>query len=232
MVMSPGVVTSFAIDAPHGVLIFGLPYQQLRSLDPALELPADGDFGPLHRSSFEDAPLAGIVDAIWEESAERTPLGLLFLEGAMVALAARLLRLASRPEPVRGGLAPHHLRQALDRLEEGFAGEISLRALAAEAGLSPFHFARAFRASTGVTPHGLQVRLRVTRAAELLATTDRSVTAIAHEVGYHSGQALARAFLRETGRSPSAHRGWPGHNFGARSATRPQIRDRRSLRRG
>ena len=98
------------------------------------------------------------------------------------------------------------MRRALDRLEESYAGEISLSALAIEAGLSPFHFARAFRASTGVSPQAHQIRLRVTRAAELLATTDRSVTAIAHDVGYHSGQALARAFLRETGRSPSAHR--------------------------
>ena len=46
MVMSPGVVTSFAIDAPHGVLIFGLPYQQLRSLDPALELAYRWRFRP------------------------------------------------------------------------------------------------------------------------------------------------------------------------------------------
>jgi AraC family transcriptional regulator len=207
MVAGPGAASAFDIDAPHAVLIPGLPHERLRGLEPELGLPRDGDFGALHRGSFEDAPLAGIVDGLWAESAASTALGRLFLEGALLALAARLMRRAGRePGPAPGGLAPWRLRRALELLDATPGEALPLAALAAEVGLSTWHFARAFCAATGLPPHRFQTRRRIARAEALLAGTDRGVTEIALEVGYLSGQAFARAFLRETGTTPSAFR--------------------------
>ncbi len=86
------------------------------------------------------------------------------------------------------------------------AEDLSLDELAAEAGLSPFHFSRMFKRSVGVTPRVFVVRLRIERACELLEKTALPVTEIAQEVGYSSSQVLARVFLKYKRMSPSAYR--------------------------
>ena len=64
--------------------------------------------------------------------------------------------------------------------------------LAAEAGLSVFHFARMFKQTVGVPPRVYLTQLRMEKAGELLQSTELSITDIAQEVGYSSSQVLAR----------------------------------------
>lgn len=127
-----------------------------------------------------------------------------------VQLLRRHSNLARMPEPdqpaARGGLAPWQVRRCVEMLTANLSQEVLLSALATEAGLSTFHFARAFKQSVGIPPHAFQHRVRMERAKELLVTTDLPVTQIALEVGYQSSQALARAFLQSVGVSPSAYR--------------------------
>lgn len=75
-----------------------------------------------------------------------------------------------------------------------------------EAQLSPFHFARMFKQSSGVPPRVYLTRLRLEKACELLEMTDRPVTEIAHDVGYSSNQVLARVFLKHRHMSPTDYR--------------------------
>jgi AraC family transcriptional regulator len=107
---------------------------------------------------------------------------------------------------VRGGLAPWQVRRVTELLTADLAAEQSLAALALQVGLSPFHFARAFKKSVGIPPHAYQMRLRLEHAEALLLGTERSVTDIAMTVGYESSQALARAFHRTRGCTPSNFR--------------------------
>lgn len=106
----------------------------------------------------------------------------------------------------RGGLAPHILRRVTERMAHDFAEELDLPTLAAEARLSPWHFARAFKQSTGEPPHAYRTRLRIEQAKSLLTAGEAPVMEIAEAVGYDSPQSLARAFRKQTGRSPSAFR--------------------------
>lgn len=82
----------------------------------------------------------------------------------------------------------------------------SLEELARAVGISPFQLSRSFHMHHGVTIPGYVRRLRTRRAAELLASTDLSVTEIAGEVGYHSLSAFVRAFQREQGKVPTRYR--------------------------
>jgi AraC family transcriptional regulator len=107
---------------------------------------------------------------------------------------------------IRGGLAPWQVRRVKEVMMADLAADQSLGALAAQVGLSPFHFARAFKKSVGIPPHAYQVRLRLEHAEALLLGTARSVTEIAMIVGYESSQALARAFHRTRGCTPSDFR--------------------------
>ncbi len=123
--------------------------------------------------------------------------------------------------PSRGGIARPRLRRVLDRIAADLAGPLPLAALAAEAGLSPYHFAREFARATGLPPHAYVVRRRVERAITLLASPHTSVAAVAAASGFAHAGHLARHMRRLTGFAPERFRrgvlppgdpsdAWPG----------------------
>jgi AraC family transcriptional regulator len=78
----------------------------------------------------------------------------------------------------------------------------ALESLAAQAGLSRFHFLRLFKREFGLTPHAHLLRLRAEKAAQLLSDTELSTTAIAFELGFSSTSALISTFKRLHGDTP------------------------------
>lgn len=102
--------------------------------------------------------------------------------------------------------SPSGIDLVLARLRADPLAEADLASLAAAAGLSPFHFARAFRARVGDSPVRHLRRLRLEWAAEALRDGDRTVTRIAHEAGYADAAHFATAFRRWFGCPPSAWR--------------------------
>jgi AraC family transcriptional regulator len=133
--------------------------------------------------------------------------GRLYAESRATLLAVQLLRhqsAAGLPTPRPAArLSPTMLGRASEYVEEHLGEDLSLAALAGAVGLSPYHFARLFRASTGLSPHQYVIRRRVERARLLLASTDRSLASIAQDVGFASGSHLATHIRRLLGVSPS-----------------------------
>ena len=84
--------------------------------------------------------------------------------------------------------------------------DVSLSALAVQAGLSPAHLQRVFAAAIGETPKQLTLRLRLARATALLLSGSTSVLNIALACGFESHEAFTRAFRRQFGISPSRYR--------------------------
>ena len=106
----------------------------------------------------------------------------------------------------RGGLAPAALRRACGAMLDRLGEDPSLAEIAAAAGLSPWHFCREFRRSTGLPPHRWMFERRMERAAALLGGTATPVTEVALEVGFGGPSQFAAAFRRHTGLSPTAYR--------------------------
>jgi len=84
--------------------------------------------------------------------------------------------------------------------------DVSLAALAHQAGLSAFHLHRVFSAAAGETPKQFTLRLRLGRAAAMLLTGDDSVLDIALDCGFQSHEAFCRAFRKRFGMTPSDYR--------------------------
>ncbi|MDY0884961.1 helix-turn-helix transcriptional regulator [Dongia soli] len=105
--------------------------------------------------------------------------------------------------PTMGGLSPKVLLRAIERLRSGSDADVSLDALASDAGLSRFHFCRAFKESTGLSPHAWLRQHRLEQAMNMLRDTDESVVSVAAALGYASQTAFAAAFRKLTGETPS-----------------------------
>ena len=106
----------------------------------------------------------------------------------------------------RGGLPPGALKRVREYIEAHLEDRPSLEKLAATAGLSVFHFARAFKQSQGMTPHSYLLHRRVVRAQELLSATDLSLSQIALVSGFADQSHFTRHFRQRVGVPPSSFR--------------------------
>lgn len=95
-------------------------------------------------------------------------------------------------------------REMLCKVEEDRAP--SIRAVARQVDISPFHFIRQFEAVFGATPHQFRIRSRIDRAKHLLALGELSVTDVCLEVGFSSLGSFSDLFARRVGTPPSAFR--------------------------
>jgi AraC-like DNA-binding protein len=98
------------------------------------------------------------------------------------------------------------LRRARDLIDRDYAQPLDLDAMAAEAGYSRFHFARAFAAAYGETPRTSLTRRRIERAKTLLRSANLSVTEICFLVGFSSLGSFSTRFRDLVGQSPTDYR--------------------------
>ena len=101
-----------------------------------------------------------------------------------------------------GRLDRHRLRRVTEFVQERLEDRLLLPDLAEVAALSPFHFLRAFRRATGLTPHAYVTARRMERALRLLLSTRASVPEIAARLGYAHPANFRRAFRRALGVMP------------------------------
>lgn len=103
-------------------------------------------------------------------------------------------------------MSPQQLQRVLECIESRIAEPLRIRHLAQEAQMSPFHFSRLFKRSTGHSPHQFVTRHRMEKAKKLLAASDLPIVAVASAVGYLTQAHFTSAFGRHVGLTPKAYR--------------------------
>ncbi|MFI9401636.1 helix-turn-helix transcriptional regulator [Nocardia sp. NPDC052316] len=98
-----------------------------------------------------------------------------------------------------------HLRRARDLADRRYADPLRLEELAAAAGVSKYHFLRAFAAVYGLTPAAYLAERRIERAQDLLRSTNVTVTEVCMLVGYSSLGSFSSKFRQLVGVSPSEY---------------------------
>jgi AraC family transcriptional regulator len=106
----------------------------------------------------------------------------------------------------KGALSKRALRSVTDYVGDNLVHDLTLEELAGIAHMSPYHFSRLFKRSTGLSPHQYVVRKRVERAKELLTNTDLSLHEVALSVGFADQSHLSRYTKRLLGVSPKSLR--------------------------
>lgn len=210
-------VCIFAADQPHTVRWQGDLEQVSFYLTPAYLAHAARDLAPggtteiVPPQTSHDPLIRHLGLALRPECRAADGPTRLYAEALAAVLAVHLVRTCAggglRAQRPIGGLDPRRLRRVTEYIDAHLARDLSLAALADTVGLSPYHFARAFKAATGLAPHQYVIGRRVERAKDLLHDGDHTVAAVAAAVGFaHQGH-LARHFRRRVGVTPGAFRG-------------------------
>ena len=105
-----------------------------------------------------------------------------------------------------GSLPACRLRRVTEYIRQNLDKELRLAELAALVCMSPYHFARLFKCSTGVPPHRFVVRQRIARARACLATPELSIAQISRMVGFGTPSHFTTVFHRVTGVTPRGYR--------------------------
>jgi len=123
-----------------------------------------------------------------------------------VHILRRHARVRFRESGGDGSLTFRQDRAVRVYVQQHLGQTISLNDLAAEAGMSRFHFARRFRSATGTTAHEFVTQQRVKRARAMLERTSTPLPEIARECGFADQPHLTREFRKRVGMTPGAYR--------------------------
>jgi len=98
------------------------------------------------------------------------------------------------------------LRRVTEYIQQNLDKSLTLAELADVVYMSPYHFARLFKGSTGVPPHRFVVRQRIARARGVLARPELSIAEISRLVGFRTPSHFTSVFRRVLGITPGAYR--------------------------
>lgn len=112
----------------------------------------------------------------------------------------------TKPRLLKGGLAPKSLRRVAEFVEANLESNLTIEELARASGLSRFHFARAFKQSTGFAPYQYVIKQRIERAKILLATKNLPIAGIGFSVGFKNQSHFTKLFRGVVGITPKAYR--------------------------
>ena len=213
--IEPGQVVIFPAMTPHSIRTTDVGEFVAVRLDPQLvlgaghELLAASDVEITTRFATKDPLLGASALALKAEAEAGIPTGSIYAESLANAMAVHLVRHHSttggRFQTARhfgkGRLTGKQLRRVVDFIQAHLEHGISLNALAASIRLSPYHFARVFKQSTGLAPHQFVIRCRVQKARELLLT-EHDIADVALRVGFCDQSHFATHFKRIYGITP------------------------------
>jgi len=179
-------------------------FQEEHGLPPVVQLRSPRGI------AFEDDVIRNLGECLLPAFERPETASQLFIDHVALALLAHLTAFyGDRPavlQPIRGGLAPWQVRRAKDILLSRMNGKVGLAELAGECGLSRSHFARAFRATTGLPPHRWLLARRIELAQDLLRNSQLPLMEIATRCGFTDQSHFTRAFSRHLHVSPGEWR--------------------------
>ncbi|MES2739210.1 MAG: helix-turn-helix domain-containing protein [Verrucomicrobiota bacterium] len=157
-----------------------------------------------------DAVLNVLLEHLRAELVERPVASEVLVQGIAQTLAVHLVRnyrdeSATRPQQPNV-LPAYRFRKVEEMMRAALEEGVQIGALAEAAGMSEAHFSRLFKSTTGLSPSKYFIRLRMTKAQQLLRETKRSIIDIGMEVGYTSASHFSQVFRKETGQTPQDYR--------------------------
>ncbi|MBB5063813.1 AraC family transcriptional regulator [Granulicella mallensis] len=161
-----------------------------------------------------DNRIREIAKLIWEECHSEGERPLLYGESLTTALLSCLFQSSdAQKKTSQSGLTRIQLKRTVEYMRASLLRDVRLKELASVAGLSPSHFGRAFKRSTGLTPHRWILQHRVQLAQRLMRESGKPIVIAAEMAGFSNQSHFTKVFRASTGTTPRA---WL-HNVAQRS---------------
>lgn len=213
LLLPAGCATHWRYSGSVDFAVFYLPdrtdgaFQELRELCEAAQAPLP----------FSDALVSAAARQLMDELNQGEKAD----QGFMARLATVMLEQVCRAlrANANSGIHPPHIQLArlhtvLAFIREHLSQELSIRKLAAQAGVSPAHFRRLFQSAMGMPPHRYVMHARLEHARDLLMQTDLPILHIALECGFSTQSYLTAAFKAAHATTPAEYRTRAGGSRG------------------
>lgn len=102
------------------------------------------------------------------------------------------------------GTGSERIKAILQYIEDNYSENVPISEIASHFGFSEYHFMRYFKKNVGMTCIEYINNLRLTKAYDMLETSNKSVTTVAFETGFNSPSYFCRMFRKKYGIAPSA----------------------------
>jgi AraC family transcriptional regulator len=213
-----GAISLVPAGSPHRVRSSGCKDELHTCLEPGLVVRVAAEAFGLDPAWLTVPPLDGLdlphlraaMGAVDAELIGGDAGGRLAAESLANVLAVHLIRhvlAPRRPERGRDGVLPRgRLRAVVAYIEEHLDAGLTLEQMAAAARLSVYHFARQFKAATGLPPHQFVIMRRVERAKLLLQGGDLPLAEVAAHAGFSGQSVFCHHFKRLVGVTPRQFR--------------------------
>lgn len=150
-----------------------------------------------------DTVVEHLINALSTIELDDSESSLIYADAVRLALVTRLVGgLNEDRSPSKTPLPKWRLRKAVDYIDTHLSRTITLKDLAAAAGLSRMHFAAQFRAATGLRPREFVLHRRIKLAQQLMVETPNSLVDIALTVGFQTQAHFTTVFKRFVGDTP------------------------------
>jgi AraC family transcriptional regulator len=158
----------------------------------------------------EDRLVTQLGLALLDEAAAEAPMGRLYADSLIQTLTLHVLKTygtaKAAVEHISGGLSGYRLQRVREFIEGNLDEDIGLAELSAVAGLSQFHFSRAFRKTTGITPQQYLMQQRIERAKEMLSNDQLPIVEISLRTGFKNQSHFTTLFRKFTSLTPRTWR--------------------------
>ncbi len=207
LVQPAGSAPRMVIEGRHDLFMLSFPASAVtRFLGDAD--PGTGAFDALTNDVlFRDRETRHLMLSLWDTAARDGPMAGIKTDSLFQLLLIRLIELSGQAvNESTAGLSQEQITKACALIEDRLSEGLSLPEIADEVGVSPFHFARQFKAKTGDTPHGYVMERRLARAKEALRHSRDPIADIAYAFGFSSQQHMTTAFSKHLGITPARYR--------------------------
>ena len=203
----PGQVNTYQADEADPWKYVWLEFDGLRAAE-YIDSAGLGVSQPLYRPQ---SPLQGqAVRDTMLYIADHSQASALHLVGHLcLFLDGLILSSSTRRQPHGAQLKDFYIQEAITYMEQHYQREITVEDLAGVCKLNRSYFSKLFKDSMGCPPQEFLIRLRLSRAAELMKSTTSSIGDISVMCGYPNQLHFSRAFKKRYGVSP---REWRAHN--------------------
>ena len=198
--ISPGQVTTYSAHRDQPWKYVWLEFDGLRAAE-YLEEAGLSASQPIYRP--ESAACARQVQDIMLYITEHPKASALHLTGYLCLFLDALIQTSSvRRGPREVRLQDFYIQEAVSYMELNYRRELTVEEIANACQLNRSYFSKLFKKKKGCPPQEFLIRLRLSRAAELLRTTKVSIGDISVSCGYPNQLHFSRAFKQRYGVSP------------------------------